>query len=652
MTKQTLNTKIQQRIPVNTTKNTNYAVRTWNTWASARNEAIISTRLQGTLVPLADRFREVSEPELDEAIAFFVQEVCKADGDPYVPDTLRGLVAGLQRYMREDLGLNVHLLQKNSATFPQMQKALEARCRELTKEGVGVIKRQAQPISEAQERKLWETGTLGFQSSVQLQRTTYFYVSKCFGLRSAHEHRNLMREQLYFGQDAEGHYVEFLGHAAKNFQGGQNQRYVHDKTNRQYHDPANGICAYNIIKAYCEYIPDSGIFYRQPLPGNMIANIRYGKNPVGVNTLSKCVSQMMSTIGEEGFYTGHSIKATCGTQLFDEGTDEQLIQHRTGHRSVTSVRRYVSNHTEQQRSKKLDPPPISPTKVASMVAFPSPEVENDSNFSKREINFGHLPPKKRPHLADDESTQNLPDTSDTELNQEQAEINDIMHLAAQLGNEGNMPPSKVYTCTTQENNITKVLSSHNSPPSPCVIQASVSRPCEMPYVHTPKPPTTSGSVCVKKESEDATPEADDIPDIKLKWHSRKKLHKFRTKRKSKPLPQNYEAYTVRFDVKPPPKDNNDTNAKLPTKLTATRLTSKDNEPQTIPLTYETPAPEKKKYKPLSVTDDQWPGPVLAVQMSNIIPKDRNLARLTVLIEQTVEGAYLINFEADVCHTDR
>ena len=87
---------------------------------------------------------------------------------------------------------------------------------------------------------------------------------------------------------------------------------------------------------YCNYIPDCGDFYRQPLPPNDVdGTIRYGKPPVGVNTLSKCVGDMMVCIGEEGYYTGHSIKVTCGTQLVEQGTDKQLIQHRTGQRSVS-----------------------------------------------------------------------------------------------------------------------------------------------------------------------------------------------------------------------------------------------------------------------------------------------------------------------------
>ena len=74
------------------------------------DEAVISGHLSGTLVLLGDRLHEVTNPVLDDAIAFFfVQEVCKTDGTPHVPNTECGLVASIQRHMREDLRM-VHVI--------------------------------------------------------------------------------------------------------------------------------------------------------------------------------------------------------------------------------------------------------------------------------------------------------------------------------------------------------------------------------------------------------------------------------------------------------------------------------------------------------------------------------------------------------------
>lgn len=361
LSKNELAQKIQERVPANTIKATSYAVRVWDSWATYRNEASLGLEYEVEYpnIPLGDRLNSVSVLQLDDLFAYFIQEVRRADGKPYVPDSLRDIASGLQRHLKENLHMpKVNLLDKANEHFGKFRKALEARCRELTKEGVGVTKKQAQPISANQEKKLWDAGCLGMDNSVQLQNTNYFYLAKCFGFRAADEHRNLQREQFVFTEDEVGKYVQFNGRASKNFQGGQNQRYLQAKTTRQYEDPHNPNCAYNIIKLYCEYIPTAGSYYRKPLPGSPSSPIRYGAQPVGINTLRNCIKNMMQKIGENGYYTGHSVKVTCGTQLFDSKTDEQLIQHRTGHRSTASVRKYkrISCDTEKELSAKLDPP--------------------------------------------------------------------------------------------------------------------------------------------------------------------------------------------------------------------------------------------------------------------------------------------------------
>jgi hypothetical protein len=49
-----------------------------------------------------------------------------------------------------------------------------------------------------------------------------------------------------------------------------------------------------------------------------------------------------------GFFSNHSLRATCATRLFQAGVDEQLISKHTGHRSV-AVRSYKRPSDEQER---------------------------------------------------------------------------------------------------------------------------------------------------------------------------------------------------------------------------------------------------------------------------------------------------------------
>eukprot|EP00117_Sycon_ciliatum_P039750 scpid102122/ scgid3528/ len=55
--------------------------------------------------------------------------------------------------------------------------------------------------------------------------------------------------------------------------------------------------------------------------------------PLGKNTLRCMVADICSRGGLRGYYTNHSPRRTCATQLYDNGVDEQMIKEVTGHRS-------------------------------------------------------------------------------------------------------------------------------------------------------------------------------------------------------------------------------------------------------------------------------------------------------------------------------
>ena len=100
---------------------------------------------------------------------------------------------------------------------------------------------------------------------------------------------------------------------------------------------------------------------------------------VGKNMLRGLVQKFCSEAGFKGFYTGHSGKVTCATELFGNMVDEQLIQQYTGHCSTESVRQYkrASDDHFKLVTRILQPPP------AKVCAFCS---QNDSGPS---VSFKH-----------------------------------------------------------------------------------------------------------------------------------------------------------------------------------------------------------------------------------------------------------------------
>ena len=79
-----------------------------------------------------------------------------------------------------------------------------------------------------------------------------------------------------------------------------------------------------------------------------LSTIRYGRQFVGRKTLAQIVPNVCKAAGLHSHYTGHSPKVSLATQMHAAGFDEQLIQERTGHRSL-AVRRYKRTSAEQQR---------------------------------------------------------------------------------------------------------------------------------------------------------------------------------------------------------------------------------------------------------------------------------------------------------------
>ena len=106
----------------------------------------------------------------------------------------------------------------------------------LTNIGVGSTVKQAEPLCEDQEQKLWNLGLLGEDSSSVLLNTMVFLVGKNFSLRSGREHRSLKLSQLTLvpGTDDSRKSWSMLSFGEKNNLGGSKHRNVRQKRIEHY----------------------------------------------------------------------------------------------------------------------------------------------------------------------------------------------------------------------------------------------------------------------------------------------------------------------------------------------------------------------------------------------------------------------------------
>ena len=112
-----------------------------------------------------------------------------------------------------------------------------------------------------------------------------------------------------------------------------------------------GRCPVRLYKEYMAHVPEdapANSFYLRPLKEPK-GNIWYYKIAAGRETLGNVVAQVMKSASFEGYYTNHSLRRTCATQLYDKGLPEQLIQETTGHRSADGVRCYKRTSSSAKR---------------------------------------------------------------------------------------------------------------------------------------------------------------------------------------------------------------------------------------------------------------------------------------------------------------
>jgi hypothetical protein len=79
------------------------------------------------------------------------------------------------------------------------------------------------------------------------------------------------------------------------------------------------------------------------------------KQRIGRNTTATMVKRFSQQAGLEKGKTNHSLRATGTTQLFNAGVPQRIIQERTGHKSVLSLRSYerISHQQNQAVSNIL-----------------------------------------------------------------------------------------------------------------------------------------------------------------------------------------------------------------------------------------------------------------------------------------------------------
>ena len=253
-----------------------------------------------------------------------------------------------------------NFLDKDDPAFSTFLITLDNLFKALRADGIGTNSLHTEGISNEEENRLWTSCVMNTNTPKGLLRAVFYYNGKCFCLRGGQEHSDFGISQLHrlYNPDR---YI-YKENASKNRQGGIAQMRLEHKSVTIVANPVVGErCHVFLLDTYISKLPpaaiEKDIFYCKPLSNIPTdpTNPWYLPVPVGRNLLGKMVQDMCSDAGIEGKKTNHSLRVSGASTLFEAGVPERVIQQRTGHRSLLSLRMYerVSEGQEKAVSRIL-----------------------------------------------------------------------------------------------------------------------------------------------------------------------------------------------------------------------------------------------------------------------------------------------------------
>ena len=156
-------------VPGNTESSTKWALKNFMEWAENRRLLV-----PGDVVP--ENLLECHDAAIvSKYLRMFVLETRKADGTKYTPGSIRSLLSGLNRILKENKA-PFSILDDQHPEFRELCKTLDVVSSSLHKEGIGAYQKKAPVIEIDDEDRFWAMELLGYSSPQVLQRTVFYCV--------------------------------------------------------------------------------------------------------------------------------------------------------------------------------------------------------------------------------------------------------------------------------------------------------------------------------------------------------------------------------------------------------------------------------------------------------------------------------------------
>ena len=272
----------------NTVKSTSFWLNVWETWCKQKN--------------IVNKIEENEPEKLNKLLETFYAEVKNKNGDDYEPDSLRVMIAALDRHLNEK-GYKFSIRDRE---FHSSKQVLEGKARQLRQSGMGKRPNKARSLTEEEEEVLWEAEKFGSKTPEALISSMWWLLTQFFGLRGRQEHHAMKMEDFQLCKNDEGmEFVQFTEGLTKTRQG-RLQSKTRDFQPRMF-SVGGERCPVALFKQFVEQRPLntrwSGLFYLKiKRNGRLNDNIWFKTQPMGINTIS---NMMKTTVAGTSLAESH-----------------------------------------------------------------------------------------------------------------------------------------------------------------------------------------------------------------------------------------------------------------------------------------------------------------------------------------------------------
>lgn len=321
---------------------------------------ILFTNKEGNLFPKG--YTEWSDEDLKK-IQYYLMEFAvryrKEDGGEVTPPTMKGYIAGLQRFFEVEWGYKINLLSGH--VFAAKENSLRCVLDNLfnDQQSRGLVTKSHNVLSYENLLTLYKSAELSQRTPTSFLCRLIFHIALCTAMRATELHQLNMSQVSMTTHSGEEviRIVGIVGNlngASKNAPGGMNaikskpkEIFIRNKVQMD-----GNINVYEDIKAYIEVRNNltkrgfrSDRFFTAVNPRGTSMQNFFKAQHLGIHTMrslikTACSKNNICGIGANSSVVTHSLRGTATSLLIEAGVPDSAITLRTGHRQVDSLKSY------------------------------------------------------------------------------------------------------------------------------------------------------------------------------------------------------------------------------------------------------------------------------------------------------------------------